>query len=185
MVYRFILLSDEVDNFRREILIDSDATFFDLHNAILDSVGYQKDQMSSFFICDEDWVKEKEITLVEMDTSSEEDNYVMNKVLLSELLEDEGQRLVYVFDYFTERAFYMEFKEIIPGKSLEKAECIKSVGTPPVQTMDFEEFEAQMPTPNASNSDANFFDASDDFNIDEYDEEDLDNLSEGNPFESY
>jgi hypothetical protein len=185
MVYRFILLSDEVDNFRREILIDSDATFFELHNAILDSVGYKKDQMSSFFICDEDWVKEKEITLVEMDTSSEEDSYVMDKILLSEILEDEGQRLVYVFDYFTERAFYMEFKEIIPGKSLEKAECIKSVGNPPVQIMDFEEFEAQIPAPNAHNSDTGFFDDNDEFNIDEYDEEDFGNLSEGNPFESY
>ena len=33
--------------------------------------------MTSFFICDDDWSKKTEITLVEMDTSSEEDSYVM------------------------------------------------------------------------------------------------------------
>ena len=63
MVYRFTIISDEVENFIREIKIDSEATFFDLHAAILKSVGYKDDQMTSFFLCDEDWEKEKEVTL--------------------------------------------------------------------------------------------------------------------------
>ena len=46
MVYRFTIISDEVDNFRREIQIDSEATFLDFHNAILKSVGYPNDQMT-------------------------------------------------------------------------------------------------------------------------------------------
>ena len=77
MLFRFLILSDEADDFKREIKIDSESTFLDLQNAILDSVGYTKDQMTSFFICDDDWSKKTEITLVEMDTSSEEDSYVM------------------------------------------------------------------------------------------------------------
>ena len=72
MLFRFLILSDEADDFKREIKIDSESTFLDLQNAILDSVGYTKDQMTSFFICDDDWSKKTEITLVEMDTSSEE-----------------------------------------------------------------------------------------------------------------
>ena len=56
MVFRFLILSDEVDDFKREIKIDSEATFLDLYNAIMDSVGYTKDQMCSFFICDDDWI---------------------------------------------------------------------------------------------------------------------------------
>jgi len=35
MVYRFTIISDEVDDFVREIQIDSEATFQDLHEAIL------------------------------------------------------------------------------------------------------------------------------------------------------
>ena len=129
MVFRFLILSDEVDDFKREIKIDSEATFLDLYNAIMDSVGYTKDQMCSFFICDDDWSKNTEITLVEMDTSSEVDNYIMEDTRLEELLEDEHQKLLFVFDYMTERAFFMELREIIPGKDLDKAVCSKSGNT--------------------------------------------------------
>ena len=37
MIYRFTIISDEVDNFIREIQIDPEATFYDLHEAILKS----------------------------------------------------------------------------------------------------------------------------------------------------
>ncbi|MDR3220276.1 MAG: plasmid pRiA4b ORF-3 family protein [Dysgonamonadaceae bacterium] len=183
MVYRFVILSDEADNFRREILIDSDATFFDLYEAVLDSVGFTKDQMASFFICDDEWNKEKEITLIEMDTSSEEDNYVMDTTRLNELLEDERQKLLFIFEYLTDRAFFMELREIITGKSLEKAECSKSTGNPPPQITDFEEFEAKAAVPLTHAEEEDFFE--EDFNLDEYEEEDFGNLSEGNPFDNY
>ena len=55
MIYRFTLISDESDDFVREIQIAPEATFYDFHKAILQSVGYTDDQMTSFFICDEDW----------------------------------------------------------------------------------------------------------------------------------
>lgn len=67
MIYRFTLISDEVDDFVREIQIDPEATFYDFHEAIVKSVGYTNDQMTSFFICVVNWEKEKEITLEEMD----------------------------------------------------------------------------------------------------------------------
>lgn len=48
MIYRFTLISDEVDDFVREIQIDPEATFYDFHEAIVKSVGYTNDQMTSF-----------------------------------------------------------------------------------------------------------------------------------------
>ena len=120
MIYRFTIISDEVDDFIREIKIDSDATFYDFHKSILDACGYSDDQMTSFFICDEDWEKEKEITLEDMGTSSEEDSWIMKDTRLSELIEDEKQRLLYVFDPLTERVFFIELSEIIPGQDLEQ-----------------------------------------------------------------
>ena len=35
MIYRFTIISDEVDDFVREIQIDPEATFYDFHEAIL------------------------------------------------------------------------------------------------------------------------------------------------------
>ena len=59
MVYRFTLISDEVDDFIREIKIDSEATFHDFHEAILKAAGYKNDQLTSFFICDDDGKKNR------------------------------------------------------------------------------------------------------------------------------
>ena len=47
MIFNFRIVSDEVENFRREIKIDANSTFLDLRNAIYDSVGYDKNQMLS------------------------------------------------------------------------------------------------------------------------------------------
>jgi hypothetical protein len=138
MVFRFLLLSDESDNFKREIRIDASNTFFDLHRAIIESVGYKDGEMTSFFICDDNWEKEKEITLIEMDTNADEDSYVMDGCILEDFLEEERQKLIYVFDYMTERAFYIELSEIITGKTLTAPQCTLSEGEVPEQTVEFE-----------------------------------------------
>lgn len=133
MIYKFVLVSNEVEGFMREISIDSEAKFIDLHNAILDSVKYSKDGITSFFICDEDWEKEKEVTLFDMETGMDEDNLTMDDTVLSELIYDEGQKLMYVFDNITERAFYIELKEIVPGEDLKDPICSASTGKAPEQ----------------------------------------------------
>ena len=141
MVYRFKLVSDEADNFSREIEIDSEASFLQLRNAILDSVGYSKDELDSFFLCDDDWQKEEEITLEEMDTSSDRDTWLMETTPLDEMIEDEGQKLIFIFDYLTDRCFFMEMKEAIPGRNLTEAICTLKQGKAPAQHVDMEEFE--------------------------------------------
>ena len=119
MIYKFVLVSDEADDFMREISIDSEAKFIDLNNAILDSVDYTKDNITSFFICNDDWEKEQEITLMEMDTASDIDSYVMDDTVLSELISEEGQKLLFVYDIISDRAFFMQLKDIVTGKDSE------------------------------------------------------------------
>ena len=156
MLFRFLLLSDEVEDFRREIKIDAEASFFDLYNAIMDSVGYSKDQMCSFFICEDDWRKTTEITLMEMDTASDEDNYIMDETRLEDLLEDERQKLLFVFDIMTERSFFMELREIIVNKSIDTPICSKSQGKAPVQLMTFDDFDTKA-TSTISDLDDDFY----------------------------
>ena len=185
MIYKIILLSDESDDFKRVFTIDADATFLDLHNAILESVGYTKDQPTSFFLCDDDWNKLTEITLIEMDTSSEEDSYVMEKTHLSEGLEEEGQKFMYIFDYFSERAFYLELNEIIPGKNQDKAKCVKSVGNPPAQVFAIDDFNHNLNFSPDLSLDEDFY-GDKDFDMDELDEEGFDGLggfNAGNPYD--
>jgi hypothetical protein len=172
MLYKFIFISDEVDNFMREITIDSSATFLDLHKAILESVSYSEEGMASFFICNDYWEKEQEITLIEMDTSSEYDNYVMEETGLEEFISEEKQKILYVFDYFTDRAFFIELKEIIPTKRQDSASCSKKIGDAPAQFLEetFEEEKVIKPAKPATIIDENFY-GDEDFDIDELDEE--------------
>mgnify|MGYP002852799917 CR=1 FL=1 len=133
MIYKISFLSDEVDNFRRVFEADSDATFLELHEAILKSVKFPDDQMTSFFLCNDRWEKEQEITLVEMESSYEYDNMVMESTRLSDLITDVPQKLLYIFDPMFERCFFGEVKEMITGRTMQGVECVKSVGVAPKQ----------------------------------------------------
>lgn len=172
MIFRFLLLSDEVEDFKREIQIDADATFFEFHKAILKSVDYKDGEMTSFFICDDNWEKEQEITLVEMDTDPDEDSFTMEATRLNEFLEDEKQKLMYVFDYLTERAFFMELREIITGKNLDEAVCTKQTGNPPAQFVDFD---ASVDASSTLDIGENFY-GDEGYDIDELDAEGFDGL---------
>ena len=179
MIYRFIMLSDEVDDFRREYRIDGDATFLELHELISKSVGYDKAEMASFFICEDDWSKETEITLFEMNTKSEEDSIIMSETSLSEYLEDERQKLLYQFDYLNDRSFFMELREITFGENMDAGEISKSVGKAPLQALPIEEEPVKVvPTLTLPANEDDSFEL-DDFNpenytSDSYNEDELD-----------
>ncbi len=183
MIFKFLLLSDEVENYKREIQIDGDDTFHDLHKVIMECSGYGETEMTSFFMCNEWWKRKQEITLIEMDTDSDVDSYVMEEETLSDWLDEEKQRLIFIFDYFGDRGFYMELSEMILGKNLSKAICSKKSGDAPVQFLKEEEVEPIKPRlitnaiPSLDDEDDDILDdeddetfyGDDDFNPDELD----------------
>lgn len=162
MVYRFKLVSDEVSNFSREIEIDSENTFLQLRNTILESVGYSKDEIDSFFLCNEDWEKQEEITLEDMgDHNSDRDVWLMQDTSVGDLIEDEGQRLFFEYDYFGERGFFMELKEILPMRHLLEPMCSLKLGKAPEQFVVVEDVEPAIDikntTPDVEQLDLNSF----------------------------
>lgn len=190
MVFRIKLICEEVDGFVREIKIDSEATFFDLNKAILASCNYPDDQMTSFYLCDDEWERQEQITREDMGVgSSDEDIYVMNQTRLSELIEDEEQHLEFVFDPFSNRSFYLDVKEFIPSEHLDKAEITRSKGEAPKQIevddaplalLGGTKKKGATATDDFDTDDAIFGGAS--FNDDEIDLDGFE-ISEGNPYE--
>lgn len=175
MTFTFNIISDEVENFKRVILVDSNATFMELKNAICDSVNYDKNQFCSFFLCEGNWEKTREITMEDMGSGSDEDVYLMDDCVLGDFIEDEGQRLIFNFDYLTDRSFFMEMKEMTPGKTLKDPLCSISRGTPPPQTVDFDEFNAKLDAQITSGADLDLgiddeYFGEPSFNDDEFDE---------------
>jgi hypothetical protein len=175
MVYKFRLLSDEVEDFRRDIEIDSDATFIELHKAILESVNYPDDQMTSFFICNDRWIKEVEITREDMGGMSEDENYIMSDTVIGDLVEEEKQKLMYVFDPLGDRVFYMELSKIEFHKDINEAICTKSIGEAPAQVLNFDELMSKTPAASALGEDLNEdFYGSEGYNDDDIDPDGFD-----------
>ncbi len=185
MIFKFRIVSDEVSNFKREIDIDATATFLDLKNAICDAVGYDKNQMSSFFICGDDWEKSKEIAMEDMGFDSEQDVWLMDECVLSDNLDDEGQKLLFDFDYMTDRNLYMELREVITGRTLKDPVCTLSLGQAPAQNVDIDEFTKDIDKKTAvaataadiEELDAEFY-GSDEYDPSEFDAEGFDEMRE-------
>lgn len=183
MVYRFKIVSEEVDGFYREIEIDSEATFFQLRDAILDSVGYSHDGMDSFYICDEDWNRHEQIVIEDFGSASDEDVWLMDQTHLDELLEDKGQHLAFIFDNLSERAFFMALSHIDMDDALTEPQCTVSKGNPPKRSLDIDQVDALTEKKTAAiNTGKDDFDLSDLYGSgnDGYNEEDLMGLDDMN-----
>lgn len=175
MLYKIALICDEVADFFREITIDADATFLDLNNAILDACGYDDSQITSFFTCSDTWDKEQQIVREDMGTSAEdEDVYLMASTPLRDLLEDEEQKMIYIFDPANDRIFYLELTEIVTGKTMDKAECTMSRGKAPQQ---LKGFDLDFNTLGSDNSDLDL--DLDDFSTEGYNDDEFDPESFG------
>lgn len=174
MIFRFLLLSDEVDDFKREIKIDADNTFFDFYKAIVACTNFSDKEMASFFLCDGNWRKGQEITLVEMDTDSDQDSFIMEDSVLNDFLEDEKQKLIFVFDYLNERALFIELAEIITGKELKQPKCTLSEGQAPQQYINVDDVKIEV---GAGDLGESFF-GDEAFDMDELDREGFDGLDD-------
>lgn len=136
MTQKITLFSQEVEDFVMEIKIDADATFYDLHKLILKACNYQEHENQRFMICNEDWKIERNILLQDNgEASIDEDLYLMQETTLEEYLEEEGQRLAYLFDPEDKRFFMMELSENIFGHPQSEPIVSRRYGTAPMQTL--------------------------------------------------
>lgn len=137
MVIRFRVLLDTEKDVFRDIALEDDSTFEDLHLSILAAFEWEANQMASFYESNEEWEKGSEIPL--MDIAEEfgpEKKKVMSDVLLTEVIKEPGQKLLYVFDFMLMWCFYVD----VVSFSDEKAEegyplLIMAVGDAPNQML--------------------------------------------------
>ena len=134
MVYSLRILGTGKGMFYRDFEIKATQTFYDFHIAIQDELGYDKKQMASFFLANNKWEKGLEINIFDMTEDTHTPVIIMDRTQLCELLSEEKQRLLYVFDFFSDRAFYIELVNIFsPGKNREYPCCTGGTGDPPPQ----------------------------------------------------
>lgn len=107
MVFRFRMLSDENDRFVRDYEAMYDTTLLDFHNFLLESLEYEP-CMASFFTADARWERLREFTLLDMGDGSDEGPQPMERVTLGQIIHNRRDRLIYLFDLFGDRAYFLE-----------------------------------------------------------------------------
>lgn len=134
MIYLFRIVSDEDPDFFRDVVTESSDTFLELHQTLQLNMAYDANQLASFFITNELWEKEQEITLIDMMQDPNQGIPTMDQVRLEKYLSEINQRMIYVFDFFAERAFYIELIETSDQSSSKDTPFVaKEGGDPPAQ----------------------------------------------------
>lgn len=134
MIYLFRIISDENQDFFRDLVIDGKNTFLDFHQTLQENLGYDPSQLASFFITNELWEKQQEITLIDMMENTGVETVTMDNASIEDHISSQKQRLIYVFDFFSERALFMELVEKSEESTTKKTPFIGySEGEPPPQ----------------------------------------------------
>jgi hypothetical protein len=136
MLFTFRLIGTDKQPFFRDFEIREDHTFYDLHTAIQNELGYDRKQLASFYLANNSWEKGLEINLVDMTQDTFTPVITMDQTKLHELITEKDQRLLYVFDFFSNRAFFIELLSITqPVEGMPYPRCISGRGMPPEQIM--------------------------------------------------
>lgn len=158
MIYRFRVILDVPSDVFRDIEIERSATLEDFHNAIIQSFGFDGQEMASFYKSDENWEQGEEFSL--FDT---ENDAIMSETILESVVDEENPHLLYVYDFFNMWTFFVELKETAPYQSgVSYPNLANSHGIVP-ETAPEKHFEAEPLSP---------FD--DEFNDFEFDQDEFD-----------
>ena len=111
--FRVLLEGKSEEPVFRDIEVKSSQTFFDLHEMIVASFGFDNSQMASFYISDESWNKGQEIALFDMNVGEDNESkiLVMENVQINTLITCVGAHLLYSYDFLNMQNFFIELIE--------------------------------------------------------------------------
>lgn len=132
MVCIFEVSSSEAPDFKRLIHISPEHTFEDLHRTIQNASNFDQSQLASFFLTDELWGKKIEISLLDSGVSTPK-LLSMRKTRINKYISEAGLKMVYVFDFFNERLFYIELKDKLMKTDLKDPFVAYEKGIAPAQ----------------------------------------------------
>lgn len=112
----------------RDIIINDDASFESLYTCILDSFGFDNNEMASFFVSDHEWNKGEEISLMDLSFGEQEDApKTMSDTLIRHTLESPKQRYILVYDFLNMWFFLLELQEVL-SEEVDTPSVVLSVG---------------------------------------------------------
>lgn len=141
-VYRFRVCLEENEDIIRDIDIKSAQTFEQFHNAIQEAFKFDNKHSASFFVSDDFWRKNQEITYKKEDLPLDEDEIrkkiepkkLMADTKIAKYIEHPHQRFLYIFDAIVQWGFLIEMIKIVEeNPKLNYPVCVRTTGTAPKQ----------------------------------------------------
>ena len=115
MIYRFRIILDnnnKDEDVFRDLEIKKNDSLEDFHNSIIQSFGFDGNEMASFYLCDEKWNQGDEISLFDLN-EGDTNNKLMCNVLLEDILNKDNRKLIYVYDFLNMWTFLVELADIV------------------------------------------------------------------------
>lgn len=108
-IFKFRVIVDTEQDVFRDIEIETDATFEQLHEAVLDAFDFESGEMASFYMSNEQWEKGLEIPLMDMAGDAA---LSMKSTKLADMLSKPSEKVLYVYDFMRMWIFYVELMEV-------------------------------------------------------------------------
>ena len=130
MAYKIRVILDVDEDVFRDIEVDETLNLEELHFTIAKSFGFKGQEMAAFYGTDDNWEQGEEIPLFDM--SEDGSALSMQKISIKDILRVEGNKLIYVYDFFSMWTFFIELIEIGEiKKGTTYPNLINSVGEVP------------------------------------------------------
>jgi hypothetical protein len=133
MIYKIRVILNLEEDVIRDIAIEDSSTLEDLHNAVTNAFGFTGSEMASFYRSDETWEQGEEFPLFDMSDGLEK-KIPMSDMGLHQVLQNPGDKMIYVYDFFNMWSFYVELIENdLEHSNIELPRLLFSMGTIPNQ----------------------------------------------------
>ena len=111
MIYKIRVILDAAEDVFRDLEVESENNLEELHNAITQAFGFLGNEMASFFTADENWNQDEEIPLFDI-REGEDGSRLMRDTLLSEVMDEQAPKLLFVYDFLNMWTFFVELADI-------------------------------------------------------------------------
>ncbi|SKB28107.1 IS1096 element passenger TnpR family protein [Daejeonella lutea] len=132
-IYRFRVSFEDYDDVERDIDIKSNQTFEDLHKAIHVSTGYKVEASSSFYVSNDQWIKNEEIAYLPNQRKINNEVALMENSKLSSFIDDPHQKFYYIYNFDRPFDFHVELIKIMLNEEAGKTypHVTRSLGEAP------------------------------------------------------
>ena len=112
-IYRFRVSFEDYEDIYRELDMPSKSSFLDLHEQIHQSLGYDLERSSSFYVSNDQWKKGIEIAYLPNAKKQANKVLLVADIRLSKFIDDPHQKFYYIYNFDKPYEFHVELIKIL------------------------------------------------------------------------